>query len=140
MTALYREFTLNSPAAWRDFKAVVRENAKPHNDAGKPLRVILTSSESKRSSEANAFYWSFVLPQIAEQAWVDGRQHSKEVWHEYFAQAFAEKIEFALPDGEILIRRKSTSEMRVGEFSNYIKQVESFAATELGVRFVESRI
>lgn len=140
MTSLYKEFVLNGPAAWQAFKAIVRANAKAFNDDGRPLRVILTSSDRKRSSEANAYYWSFLLEQIADQAWVEGRQYSKDVWHEFFAQEYAEKIEFALPDGSMMTRRKSTTEMKVGEFSEYLQKVEAYAATELGVRFVDGRM
>lgn len=139
MTSLYKEFVLNGPAAWQAFKAIVRANAKAFNDNGKPLRVILTSSDRKRSTEANGYYWSFLLEQIADQAWVEGRQYSKDVWHEFFAQEYAEKIEFSLPDGSLMTRRKSTTEMKVSEFSDYLQKVEAYAATELGVRFVDGR-
>lgn len=140
MTSLYKEFVLNGPAAWQAFKAIVRANAKAFNDNGKPLRVILTSSDRKRSSEQNALYWSYYLDQIADQAWVEGRQYNKDIWHEFFAQEFGVKIEFSLPDGSIISRRKSTTEMKVGEFSEYLQKVETYAATELGVRFVDTRI
>lgn len=139
MATLYKEFVLNGPAAWQAFKAIVRANAKAFNDNGNPLRVILTSSDRKRSSEANAYYWGFLLEQIADQAWVEGRQYSKDVWHEFFAQTYAEKIEIPLPDGTIHSRRKSTSEMKVAEFTDYLHNVEAYAATELGVRFVDAR-
>lgn len=140
MASLYKEFVLNGPAAWQAFKAIVRANAKAFNDDGRPLRVILTSSDRKRSSEANAYYWGFLLEQIADQAWVEGRQYSKDVWHEFFADRLAEHIEIPMPDGSIKSRRKSTTEMKVGEFSDYLQQIEAFAATELGVRFVDGRM
>lgn len=140
MATLYKEFVLNGPAAWQAFKAIVRANAKAFNDDGKPLRVILTSSDGKRRTEQNAFYWSFLLQQIADQAWVEGRQYSKDIWHEYFAQMYLEHIEIPLPDGSIMSRRKSTTEMKVGEFTEYLNKVEAYAATELGVRFVDGRM
>lgn len=139
MASLYKEFILNGPVAWQAFKAIVRANAKAFNDNGKPLRVILTSSDRKRSGEANAYYWGLLLEQIADQAWVEGRQYSKDVWHVFMAEKFSEKVELSLPGGSIHIRRKSTAEMTVGEFSEYLQKVESFAATELGVRFVDAR-
>lgn len=140
MATLYKEFVLNGPAAWQAFKTIVRANAKAFNDAGKPLRIILTSSEKKRTLEQNAFLWGFLLRQIAEQIWVEGRQYSDEVWHIHLAEMFAEKIEIPLPDGTIHIRRKSTSEMSVSEFSDYLNKIEAYAATELGVRFVDGRM
>lgn len=140
MATLYKEFTLNGPAAWQAFKAIVRANAKAFNDDGKPLRIILTSSDKKRTLEQNSFYWGFLLPQIAEQTWVEGRQYSDEVWHVHLAELFAEKEEIEMPDGTIFIRPKSTTKMKVAEFSKYLQQVEAYAATELGARFVDGRM
>lgn len=45
--------------------------------------------------------------------------------------------EVVMPSGEIITRRKSTTEMSVAEFSEFMQQVEAYAATELGVRFDE---
>jgi len=137
MSSVYREFTLNQPSVWAAFMAFIKANAQAFITQGKPLRVIVTSSDKKRNAEQNARYWKAVLEQIADQAWVDGRQFSKDVWHEYYANKFGVKIEFTLPDGEIVTRRKSTSEMLVGEFSEYMNRVEADAATELGVIFFD---
>ena len=139
MASLYKEFVLNGPAAWQAFKAIVRANAKAFNDNGQPLRIILTSSDKKRTLEQNSYYWGFLLEQIADQTWVEGRQYSNEVWHVHLAELFAEKEEIELPDGTIHIRPKSTTKMKVAEFSDYLQKVEAYAATELGVRFVDGR-
>lgn len=137
MTArLYREYTLNGRAVWHLIKELVREHAKAHIEKGTPLRVIITSEERRRTKEQNARYWSrAVLGTIAEQAWVEGSQFSEEVWHEELAEMFCPRVEFVLPNGEIFSRRKSTSEMSVQEFSEYVQRVEVYAATQLQVEF-----
>lgn len=132
---LYREFHLRGPEVWEVFTAFVKANAKAMADAGKPLRLIVTTSDSKRNNEQNKRYWGYVLKGIAEQAWVNGQQFNTDVWHEYFARKFGVCQDVTLPDGEIISRRKSTTEMTVGEFTEYMGDVESYAATELGVRF-----
>mgnify|MGYP000858445640 FL=1 len=133
--SLYREFALRSPAVWPALVAFVKANAQAVLRRGGLLRVIVTEDEKKRTSEANRFYWGAVLETIAEQAWVDGRQFDKDVWHEYFARQFLPKTEMVMPYGEIITRRKSTTELTVSEFSDYLQRVQAEAANALGVVF-----
>ena len=135
MTALYREFPLRSAAVWPSLVAFVKANAQVFAEKGEPLRVIVTADERKRNSEQNRFLWGVVYRDIAEQAWVNGRQFTKDVWHEHCARMFGVCEEMTLPNGEIIIKRKSTAEMSVGEFSIYMTQVQAYAAGELGVQF-----
>ena len=133
--SLYREFALRSPAVWPALVAFVKANAQAVLQRGGLLRVIVTEDEKKRTSEANRFYWGAVLETIAEQAWVDGRQFDKDVWHEYFSRQFLPKTEMVMPYGEIVLRRKSTTELTVSEFSDYLQRVQAEAANTLGVVF-----
>lgn len=135
MTAMYREFILRSPEVWQGFASYVKEHAKQMMDSGTPLRLIVTTSSARRNAEQNKRYWGFVLKTIAEQAFVSGKLHAADVWHEYFARKFGVCDEVVLPDGEIITRRKSTTEMTVGEFTEYMTRVEAHATQELGVRF-----
>jgi hypothetical protein len=132
---LYREFVLRSPAAWQALAQLVAANAKAFIDRGRPLRVIVTEDEKRRTDSANRFYWGAVLTTIAEQAWVDGRQYGKDVWHEHFARLYLPHTEIVTPYGEIVSRRKSTTELTVSEFSEYLQRVQSDAASSLGVMF-----
>jgi hypothetical protein len=133
---MYREFILRSPANWQQFVAVVKANAKAFADKGKPLRIILTSEEQTRNVLQNRRLWA-IYKTISEQAFVNGQNFSTDVWHEMFARKFGVCDEVILPDGEIVIRRKSTTQMSVAEFSEYMDRVESYAAQELGVSFAE---
>jgi hypothetical protein len=136
MTALYREFVLQSPSAWDLVKAFVRSNALAFLNKGNPLRIIITVGEKKRNKEQNARLWGYLYKTIAEQAWVDGRQFSREVWHEHLARMFGVCEEMILPDGEIITRRKSTTEMTVAEFALFMTEIEVYAAHELGVEWL----
>lgn len=132
---IYREFVLRGHGAWSALCAFIKANAADCLRKGKPIRLIVTQDEKKRTSAMNRRYWGPVLKQIAEQAWVDGRQHKAEVWHEHFARTFGFLDEVVLPYGEIVTKRKSTTDMTVTEFSEYMANVEAFAAQELGVEF-----
>ncbi|WP_211243417.1 recombination protein NinB [Chitiniphilus eburneus] len=137
MAHVYKEFVLTAPSVWQALGAFVKANAAAFLHQGSPLRIIVTSSERKRSNEANARYWKGVLEQIATQAWVNGRQYGKEIWHEHYARKFGICDEMRLPDGTLILRRKSTTEMSSREFAEYMTRVEADAASELGVRFFE---
>jgi len=135
MTVLYREFLMRAPTVGQNLVAFLKANAGSYAERGEPLRVIVTAEEKQRNAQQNHFYWGGILKQVAEQAWVDGRQFDKDAWHEYFARKFGVLDELVLPGGEIVTRRKSTAQMSIGEFAEYITQVQSYAGTELGVEF-----
>lgn len=136
MTTLYREFVIDGrPGVFPAIGNFVKSNWRALLDVGKPLHVIVTTAEKKRNNEQNARLWGYLYKTIAEQAWVEGRQYGKDSWHEHFAQKYCQKVEVVLPGGEIITRRKSTTEMNVGEFSEFMQQIEAEAAMELGVVF-----
>ncbi|MCM2312204.1 MAG: recombination protein NinB [Steroidobacteraceae bacterium] len=137
MSAIYREFVLRAPAAANALTAFLKMNAGSAVERGKPLRVIVTEDEKKRNNEQNKRLWKAIYEQIAQQAWIDGRQFSKDAWHEHIAGLYMPKVEIVTPFGEIVSRRKSTSELTVSEFSEYMQKAEAYAASELGVVFDE---
>jgi hypothetical protein len=97
-------------------------------------RWVLTISKRKRTKPQNRRYWGRgVLAQIAEQATVNGRLFSAEVWHEQFKRQFIGVEE--LPSGEVI--GKSSTALSTTEFSEFCTAVEAYAAQELGVTFYE---
>lgn len=135
MENLYREFILDNAPRWLCAKAFIEANFSALAQRGEPLRLIITTAEEKRRAEQNRYYWVAVITQIADQAWADGNQYSKEAWHEYAARKFGILKDVTLPNGEVVTKRLSTTEMGVREFSEYTSKVEEWAASELGVRF-----
>lgn len=132
---LHREFVLDNPQRWNAAQAFVESNREAMIQAKNPLRLIITTEEAKRNAEQNKYYWKAVITQIAEQVWIEGKQFSKEAWHEMAARKFGVCKDVELPSGEVVIKRLSTTEMRVKEFAKYIEQVMAWAASELGVIF-----
>lgn len=97
-------------------------------------RWVLRISRRKRTSAQNRRYWGRgVLAQIAEQAVVNGKQYSTDVWHEQFKRMFLGVEE--LPDGTV--RAVPSKDKDTAEFSEFCSQVEAYAATELGVTFYD---
>ena len=116
--------------------AVIKDQLYPF--LGKWLQaektLTLTARLKKRTPEQNRRYWGRgVLAQIAEQATVNGKLYSAEVWHEQFKRMFIGFDE--LPNGQII--GKSSTGLTTAEFCDFCTQVEACAAQELGVRFVD---
>lgn len=122
----------NRPQAW----AAIKAQAFPF--LARALQGsatwVLTITRKKRTPAQNRRYWGRgVLAQIAQQATVNGKLYSAETWHEMFKRQFIGVIE--LPNGQVV--GKSSTELSTREFCDFCDEVEAFAATELGVRFVD---
>jgi hypothetical protein len=113
-----------------------------------PLEVIIREEQKSRSLSANALMWAGPLNDIATQAWVNGKQYSALIWHEYFKEKFLPdfpdpkqvkegymKYE-ETPDGRRVLTG-STNKLTKHGFSLYIEQIYAYGA-ELGVRFSEA--
>jgi hypothetical protein len=99
-----------------------------------PKPYVITLGKPPRTPAQNRRYWGRgVLSQIAEQASINGNKFSAEAWHEQFKQMFIGVIE--LPNGRVV--GKSSAELGTKAFSEFCTEVEAYAATELGVFFVD---
>lgn len=113
-------------------------------DAANPLEAIIREQVKQRGPDQNSLYWKRV-GDIAEQGWLEGRQYSKDVWHQYLAK-YEMPEEITTKDGEIRSKWESlpdgtrtvisTTRLSKGCFAEYTAIVEAFGAS-LGVRFQE---
>lgn len=111
-------------------------------DSEKPLEVLIREPVKQRGVDQNGLYFKRV-GEIAEQAWLKGRQYSKDVWHVYLCQyEMQEEIETKdgerrskwvdMPDGGRTVI--STTQLSKACFAEFTAIVEAFGAS-LGVRF-----
>jgi len=122
----------NKQQAWAAIKAQLFPFLASCLQAGSVW--VLTIGRKKRTKLQNRRYWgNGVLAQIAQQAAVNGRLYSAEVWHEQFKRQFIGVEE--LPNGQVI--GKSSTGLTTVEFSDFCTQVEAFAASELGVIFYD---
>ena len=129
---MHKLFILREALHLASLVSFLTANWKAFADQGKFLAVTVQVYKSKRSLEQNRRYFGpAVLGAIVDQAWVGGRQYNKESWHEYFCRTFIGVID--LPFGGT--RAMHSSDLNVEEFSQFMQQVEAYAAQELGVRF-----
>lgn len=125
-----------------------------------PLGIEIVAREpvKARKQDQNALMWVGPLSDIANQAWVNGRQYSAEVWHEMFKREFLpddsefptefmtaelvknpdkyKKWDFTATNDRICIA--STTDLTVKGFSLYLEQIYAYGAN-LGVMFSASR-
>lgn len=109
-------------------------------DDGKPVHFLVEEYERDRSLQQNRYYWGVCLRDISEHAQIEGQRWTVDAWHELFRRQFLgyeiEKVHVAGRKKAVINRRlKSTRKLKVKAFATYLEQVQSFAATELGVEF-----
>lgn len=125
----------------RDFAHKVID-AAPLDDA-KPLELVLREKPVKRGQDANARMWAGVMRDLAEQAYVNGRTYSAEVWHvhckrEFLPEDFDPELCLdgyrkweVLPSGGRQLVGSTTQLTRKG-FAMYCEQIYALAG-DLGV-------
>jgi len=116
-------------------------------DDSKPLELILREPVKARKPDQSALLFAGQIRDIAAQAWLDGKQFSDLVWHEYLKRQFLpEEFDAELclegyvkwesdPFGDPIMVG-STKKLTVRGFSQYLEQVFAFGAS-LGVEFSE---
>ena len=110
-----------------------------------PIEFVIREAVKVRKDTQNALMWTSALKDISEQAWLDGKQYSVDIWHEYCKEQFLpnehqegitkegyKKYDY-MPDGSRAMVG-STTQLTVKGFSDYITQVYALGG-ELGVLF-----
>lgn len=143
--SLYREYTLRTPNEWKALCEFVRNHAKPANDSGRPLRLIVTDEEADRLDEQIAYFYGVIIKAVVDQAWVTDergvrRQYSKQVWDEYLSDKFLPCTEIELPTGQkkLVRQSKARGKIGVGAMARFTKEVEAYVTQELGVHLPAS--
>ena len=130
--SLHKVFILRTDAHAQALYAFLKANREACALAGKPLQIEISEEKDKRSLQQNKRYWA-VLRTISETGWIHGKQFTSEAWHEYMKRKFIGCID--LPDGSVV--SMSSAKLGVEGFQIFMQEVEAFAATELGVEFLE---
>jgi len=114
-------------------------------DEENPLQVDIHELAKARTPDQNSLMWSGALSDLANQAYVNGRTFSADVWHEHMKREYLpeefnpelckkgyRKWDYA-PSGERVLVG-STTQLTTKGFSKYLEQVHAFGAG-LGVMF-----
>jgi hypothetical protein len=110
------------------------------------MEVEFRQVSKQRTTAQNSFQWADVLATIAEQATIEGRKYTAEIWHEYLKEKFLPNVAeegitkkgyhkyIYMPDGSLKMVGSTTQLTKKG-MAEYMTKVEAFASGELGVRF-----
>jgi hypothetical protein len=69
---------------------------------------------------------------MADKLKPQGQAYTAEVWHEYFKSRLLGMDDVKLPNGKVIHRCRSSTDLDVAEFGEFMEKVEHFAA-ERGV-------
>lgn len=92
---------------------------------GKYVELVLRKKRSKRSDQANRYYWGVVVEILAGHLGYD-----KDSLHDALKEKFLSSHE---RDGHGLIRIGSTAKLNTSEFNDYIEQIKRWSAEHLQV-------
>lgn len=114
-------------------------------DAANPIEIRIGEQVKGRNKDQNALMWAGPLRDIANQAYVNGKTYSADVWHEHFKREFLpeeadteltregyQKWRY-LPSGERILKA-STGDLTTKGFSIYLEKIYAYGAS-LGVQF-----
>lgn len=103
--------------------------------AGKRMEVTAVEWQDDMSARQRRFLHGPVLGQITEQArGEDGQRYAMPVWKELFRQQFLGSA-FEMVAGRAVEIRRSTEDLGIKAYSEYIDLVIAEAATTWGVEF-----
>ncbi len=119
---------LTNKADWKRLVDYVKHLPWKRDDgAGIAYLVTVEEMKPKRTIEQNARYWA-LLTSISQQApaYMGGEWHSPDVWHNYCATRF-----LGMESGPFGVGvPKRTSRLKVGEFCDYMTQIEAWATDQ----------
>lgn len=78
----------------------------------------------KRSTESNRRLW-LLYHLAASKLHPGGNTYSAEQFHIYYKSRFLGCVDFPLPNGKVLAIPKSTADLDVSEFNDFMSQVEA---------------
>lgn len=90
-------------------------------------------AREKRSAQANARYWA-LLHVIAEKVRPTNPEtglplkYGAETWHLFFRGSLLGCDDIRIPNGRVVSIPRSTTELDVPAFADYMQQVEAWAA------------
>jgi len=92
---------------------------------GTKVTLVIHTEKSKRSDQQNRYYWGVYLPLIAKET----GSHDLDALHELFKSLFLTKNIKEVLGRKVRIT-KSTTELGVGEFCEFIMNIESETGVE----------
>jgi len=124
------QFLIHNDIIIANVSACIRNNWQAMKSKDEVLEVVLRPYKSSRNLEQNKRLHA-MLQEIANQAWVNGRQYPMEIWKEHFKQQFLSVVE--LPNGRLMA--EPTRKLSIKQCAEFMQKIEAYAVSDLGVVF-----
>jgi hypothetical protein len=124
------QFLIHNEIIIANVASCIRNNWQAMKAKDEVLEVVLRPYKSSRNLEQNKRLHA-MLQEIANQAWVNGRQYPMEVWKESFKRDYLSVVE--LPNG--MLTANPTHKLNIKECAEFMQKIEAYAVSELGVVF-----
>lgn len=96
----------------------------------KPIQVEVKLHQNGRSVKQNSLYWKWLNELVNHIADSTGQRYSSDDLHDYFRALYLPQRVIEIDDTSIKAR-KSTAKLKVQEFTEYLEQIEVYAADSL---------
>lgn len=103
----------------RDYQRYVRSLA------GQFVEVTVRKQRTKRSNQANSFYWAVVVPAIAEATGYTNDEAHEALKHEFLKE----------PGDGPLVKIRSSADLSTEEFSAYTERCMAFGSVTFGIEW-----
>jgi hypothetical protein len=131
VTATLNSLTLTIPVEGGRLKPSPQQQATIGNylktREGKAVEVKFARPTTSRSLRQNRYYWGAVIGAIAEST-----GNSPEDLHLVLKDMFLPRKFITLGAKEVEVR-KTSADLSTEEFADYLRRIEAWAATELGI-------
>jgi hypothetical protein len=131
VTATLNSLTLTIPVEGGRLKPSPGQQATIGNylgtREGKAVEVKFARPTTSRSLRQNRYYWGAVIGAIAEST-----GNSPEDLHLVLKDMFLPRKFITLGAKEVEVR-KTSADLSTEEFADYLRRIEAWAATELGI-------
>lgn len=98
---------------------------------GEEIELTLRKS-GRRSNEQNKYYWGAIIPIVQRRLSEMGIRLTNERVHDMLKYKFL-KVDYVSDDGEVFEGMRSTTDLGVGEFVQYIEDIKQWAAEYLSI-------
>lgn len=97
-------------------------------------RVEIVRYRERRTDRQNRFYWPAIVQPFADFLREQGEQYTDEMAHELLKFKFLRQTIPDLATGEVIGERvRSTTELTVQEFAEYVDQCVAYLAETFGI-------
>lgn len=114
-------------------KAAIWRHAQELHPLGKAVEVRIGEAKSKRSLAQNSCLhgWATAISDWWDDA--SGQRIEPLAWKEWFKREYLGEKAHQMPDGRITVTTRSTTDLTVAEFKDFLTRIEAWASEQDGL-------